>query len=85
MDGSKSRTDTLDYVSNSVGRRSAWVEASAQAGVNRAESKILLVVAAKRGQNPLRLKDKVFTTTFIGRELVSPNPTPNGSWGRKIC
>jgi hypothetical protein len=49
MDGSKLRTDTLDCESNSVGRRSAWAEASAWADVNRVESKILLVVAAKKG------------------------------------
>lgn len=49
MDGSKLATETPDYESNSVERRSVWVEASSQEGVDRIELKILLVVASKRG------------------------------------
>lgn len=49
MDGSKVDTETPDYESNSVERRSVWVEASPRGGVDRIELKILLVVASKRG------------------------------------
>lgn len=41
--------------------------------MDHAKMKILLVVATKRGGNPLRLKSKVFPATSIGRELVDPN------------
>jgi len=49
MDGSKLATETPDYESNSVERRSVWAEASSQEDVDRIELKILLVVASKRG------------------------------------
>lgn len=49
MDGSKLRTDTSDCANNKLGRRSVWVEASPEGGVDHSEMKILLVVAAKRG------------------------------------
>ena len=49
MDGSKLRTDTLDCENNKIERRSVWVEASPEGGVDRSEMKILMVVAAKRG------------------------------------
>ncbi len=36
---------------------------------------ILVVVTAKRGENPLRRKGKVFTATFVSRESVGPKVT----------
>ncbi len=77
MDGSKLSTDTLDIERYSVGRRSVRAEASARAGVDRMEMKILPVVAAKSGENLDRLKGKVFPATFFGRELVDPKSNLN--------
>lgn len=82
-------TDTSDIERYSVGRRSVRAEtvevgrayfqpnASARAGVDRMEMKILPVVAAKSGENPDRLKGKVFPATFFGRELVGPKSNLN--------
>lgn len=84
MDGSKSDTDTLDYESNSVERRSVRVEASVWAGVDRPEMRILPEVAAKMGWNPIRQKSKIFPAIIMSRELVDPNLILNCYKGKGI-
>jgi hypothetical protein len=45
--------------------------------VDSTVEKILVLVTANKGKNPLRLKHKVFLTTVVGGELAVPKQGAN--------
>ena len=45
--------------------------------MDKAAEKILVLVTANKGKNPLHLKHKVFLATIVGGELVDPKQGAN--------
>ena len=64
---------------NLVGRRFARAEAGTWVPVDRAETKILVIVTAKLGENPNRRRGQVSSAMIISRGLVGPKLYRNSS------
>lgn len=65
-----------------VGGRAVWDEASSRGGVDRTVSRILVKVAVKSGENPLRRKGKGSLAMFVSRGLADPKAIPNRKWSK---
>ena len=66
-----------------VRRHVARLEACLKRHVDRASEKILVLVIAYMGENPIRRKHKVFFATLVSGELGDPKPDAKHKTGKR--